>query len=659
MKYIPYREDIDALRGLAVLLVVVYHAFPELIPGGFIGVDVFFVISGYLITSIIFFSIKNNNFSLKEFYARRIRRLFPALITVLLVVLLLGWLVLFPEEYEQLGRHVTKSVIFLLNFSLIKEINYFDVESHYKPLLNLWTLSIEEQYYLFWPLIILFFFKIKKNPSYFLVLAFIISLFINVYFAKDYSQKVYYHTLTRFWQLAAGSLLAVWLTNYKVLQNTNNSIKIFVGGGGLILIVFGALWIDGQMVYPGLLAIVPVLGAALVIISNIKLKQYFGFVKLGLISYPLYLWHWVIISFLYIYLGRKPEVFALVLAVLLSLTFAHLTHKYIEQFRYQKSSTPYLILLLIIVGLFGFYIKEKNGLPDRSNMQNYVKKIQHLKREPPKDDTCVNYSRGLLDSEQTFDYCRADLDIKSKAKKLIAVIGDSHANVLFAGISKVARSKGYEVILLANSSCPTLKGFEWGNNNLEIDNCKKKIEEILTIIQKEPRIEKIIIATRGPVYIHGEIKGNFTEENITKSLSLVKNQKLTYENYFYGFKNTMQVLENIPNIKKVFYKLENPELDFLPKETISRPYDFFGISINRDTISRKLYLQRMSLYRENFFKLSFSKLLVLDPIEALCDDDICYSKVEDQFLYADDDHFSEFGSIYIANYFQNIIFNDL
>jgi hypothetical protein len=263
-----------------------------------------------------------------------------------------------------------------------------------------------------------------------------------------------------------------------------------------------------------------------------------------------------------------------------------------------------------------------------------------------------------LDSEQTFDYCRTDLDIKSKAKKLIAVIGDSHAHVLFAGISKVARSKGYEVILLANSSCPTLKGFEWGNNNLEIDNCKKKIEEILTIIQKEPRIEKIIMATRGPVYIHGEIKGNFTEENITKSLQLVKNQKLTYENYYYGFKNTMQVLENIPNIKKVFYKLENPEFDFLPKETISRPYDFFGISINRDTISRKLYLQRMSLYRENFFKLSFSKLLVLDPIEALCDDDICYSKVEDQFLYADDDHFSEFGSIYIANYFQNIIFND-
>ena len=165
MKYISYREDIDALRGLAVLLVVVYHAFPELIPGGFIGVDVFFVISGYLITSIIFFSINNNDFSLKEFYARRIRRLFPALITVLLAVLIFGWLVLFPEEYEHLGRHVTRSVIFLLNFRLINEINYFDVESHYKPLLNLWTLSIEEQYYLFWPLIILFFFKIKKKSQ--------------------------------------------------------------------------------------------------------------------------------------------------------------------------------------------------------------------------------------------------------------------------------------------------------------------------------------------------------------------------------------------------------------------------------------------------------------------------------------------------------------
>jgi len=659
MKYITYREDIDALRGLAVLLVVFYHAFPELLPGGFIGVDVFFVISGYLITSIIIFSINNNDFSLKEFYARRARRLFPALVTVLLFALGFGWLVLFPEEYQQLGSHVTRSVIFLLNFRLINEINYFDVESHYKPLLNLWTLSIEEQYYLLWPLLILFFFKIKKSPNYFLVLVFIISFSINVYFAEDYSQKVYYHTLTRIWQLAAGSLLAVWLINYKFLRNTNNSIKkIFVGGGGLILIVFGALWIDGQMVYPGLLAIVPALGAAMVIISNIKLKQYFGFIQLGLISYPLYLWHWVIISFLYIYLGRKPEDFLLVLAVLLSLTFAFFTYKYVEQFRYQRSSTPYLISLLIIIGLFGFYVKEKKGLPDRSNMQNYIKEIQHLEITPTKDEICVNYTSSLLENKQTFDYCRADLDIKKKAKKLIAIIGDSHALVLFTGISKVARSKGYETILLANSSCPTLKGFEWGRNNLEIDACKKKIDEILTIIQKEPRIEKVIMATRGPAYINGEIDGVFTEENIRKSLSLVKNQKMTYESYFDGFKNTMQVLENIPHIKKVFYKLENPELDFLPKETISRPYDFFGISINRDTISRKLYLQRMSLYRENIFKLSFSKLSLLDPLEALCNDDICYSKVESQFLYADDDHFSEFGSIYIANYFQNIIFND-
>jgi peptidoglycan/LPS O-acetylase OafA/YrhL len=659
MKHIPYREDIDALRGLAVFLVVAYHTFPELLPGGFIGVDVFFVISGYLITSIIFFSINNNDFSLKEFYARRIRRLFPALATVLLFVLGFGWLVLFPEEYQQLGKHVTKSVIFLLNFELINEINYFDVESHYKPLLNLWTLSIEEQYYLFWPLLILFFFKLKKNSGYILLLAFIISFSINVYFAEDYSQKVYYHTLTRFWQLAAGSLLAVWLMNHKVLQNTNNSkTKIFIGGVGVILIAIGALCINGQMFYPGFLAIVPVVGAAMVIISNIKLKQYFGFVKLGLISYPLYLWHWVIISFLYIYLGRKPETFVLVLAVLLSLTFAYFTYKYIEQFRYQKSSTPYLISLLIIIGLFGFYLKEKKGLPDRSNMQSYREALQHFKRMPAKDETCLNYSRSLLGDQQTFNYCRADPDIKNKDKKLIAIIGDSHAHILFPGISKVARSKGYETILLANSSCPTLKGFEWGRNNIEIDACKKKIDEILTIIQKEPRIEKVIMTTRGPVYINGEIEGVLTEENIRKSLSLIKNQKMTYENYFNGFKNTMQVLENIPHIKKVFYKLENPELDFLPKETISRPYDFFGISINRDTISRKLYLQRMSLYRENIFKLSFSKLLVLDPIQALCDDDICYSKVKSQFLYADDDHFSEFGSIYIANYFKNIIFND-
>jgi len=660
MKQVQYRKDIDALRGLSVLLVVVYHAFPEILPGGFIGVDVFFVISGYLITSIIFLSIESNDFSLREFYSRRIRRLFPALITVLLFAFCLGWLVLFPKEYLQLGTHISKSVIFFLNFELINEAGYFDVESHYKPLLNLWTLSVEEQYYLFWPILILLFLKLKINPVFILSLIFILSLSANLYYSKNYSEIVFFHTLTRFWQLTAGSLLAVWLMKQKFSQNINNNkVMMFIG---LTLIAFSAFWIDNQMIYPGFLAIIPVIGSLLIIISNTRLSQYGGLVKLGLISYPLYLWHWVIISFLYIYLGRKPETITLILAIFLSLIFAYLTKKYIEKLRYQKNVTPYLISILFVVGLLGFYTEHKKGLPDRSNMKNFIEANNQFKRTPAEDEICTNYVESILGKDKSFHYCRASKDVGKKNKKLIAIIGDSHAHVLFHGISKAALKNGHETVLFANSSCPTLKGFEWGRNKKEVNDCQKKIEEILMIIQKDRRIEKVIMTTRGPVYIHGEVEGIFTEKSVNKSLSTIRNKKKSlitpnYTNFSNGFNNTIQMLNDLPNIKKIYYILENPELDFLPKEVIPRPYDFFNISINRDTVSRTLYFKRMSKYREGISNLSFSKFSVLDPLNALCDDTKCFSKIKGRFLYADDDHFSKFGSIYIANYFQNEIYD--
>jgi len=175
MAGISYRPDIDALRGVAVLLVVIFHAFPEVIPGGFIGVDVFFVISGYLITSIILKSFNKGDFSIKEFYSKRIRRLFPALIVVLFTTIVLGWLVLFPDEFKQLGDHIAHSAIYVLNYVLIGEAGYFDVDTQYKPLMHLWTLAVEEQYYIFWPLFLLLSLKQKIIKLKYLVLFVIIT----------------------------------------------------------------------------------------------------------------------------------------------------------------------------------------------------------------------------------------------------------------------------------------------------------------------------------------------------------------------------------------------------------------------------------------------------------------------------------------------------
>jgi len=222
---LPYRKDIDALRGVSVLLVVIYHAFPGIAPGVFVGVDIFFVISGYLITSIIIASIQNENFTLKEFYSRRIRRLFPTLFIVLLISMVIGWLILYPTEYKQLAYHVKYSAIYFLNFKLIDEIGYFDVESIYKPMLHLWTLSVEEQYYVLWPLILLITFKQKiVKPVHVIIVVAIASFLANVYYINIYPEDVYLHTATRVWQLAAGSILGI----YHVNKNLSESKTFFL-----------------------------------------------------------------------------------------------------------------------------------------------------------------------------------------------------------------------------------------------------------------------------------------------------------------------------------------------------------------------------------------------------------------------------------------------
>jgi len=650
MAGISYRPDIDALRGVAVLLVVIFHAFPEVIPGGFIGVDVFFVISGYLITSIILKSFNKGDFSIKEFYSKRIRRLFPALIVVLFTTIVLGWLVLFPDEFKQLGDHIAHSAVYVLNYVLIGEAGYFDVDTQYKPLMHLWTLAVEEQYYIFWPLFLILSLRqkiIKLNHLVLFVLT--LSFAANVYYISNYPEAVFFNTLTRVWQLALGSLLAVVLFKKEIKENR----KIVVIG--LILIISSALLMTEDSVYPGWLAIFPTIGAMLVILGNAQFSQWGGMLKLGLISYPLYLWHWVVISFLTIYIGSSPGLFLMTGAVVLSLFLAWVTYQYIEPVRYAKHklTTKSLFVVLILVGLMGLYVKDQDGMASRVHL-SYLEKFNiEFTRTPQTDKLCDQVVKSKIEEDRQFDYCRAD---NIESEKYITIIGDSHAHAIYPGISKVAKDNGYGSILLANSSCPTLIGFEWGRNEKEIETCKRKISQIMDVINSSDKIDKVIVATRGPVYIHDEVKGKFSNESVNKSLLQKRNNRQTYENYKKGLEKT---LSELSHIKCVFYFLENPELDFLPKEAVIRPFDSLGLSFQNSTMSKELYLKRMSSYRSSVNQATKGlDITVIDPIDYMCDQDRCYSYKNNNFLYADDDHFSVFGSNYVAERMKDILFDN-
>ena len=326
-----YRPDIDGLRAIAVLSVVGYHAFPNWISGGFIGVDIFFVISGFLISSIILSNLEKDNFSLIEFYSRRIKRIFPALLLVMLACLVFGWFVLFAEEYKSLGKHIAGGAGFISNFILWREVGYFDNAAETKPLLHLWSLAIEEQFYIFWPLLLAFVWKRKLSFVSIIIIVTAISFVVNIYTINKNPSSAFFLPIPRFWELMVGGSLAYIALHKYQLNSYNNFQSVF----GIILFAVGFSLINQDYAFPGWWVLLPTLGAFFIISAgpNAWLNKHILSNKLlvwvGLISYPLYLWHWPLLVFARI-IYVEPSFEVRIAAVLFSVLLAWLTFRFIE-----------------------------------------------------------------------------------------------------------------------------------------------------------------------------------------------------------------------------------------------------------------------------------------------------------------------------------------
>ena len=282
-----YRPDIDGLRAIAILSVVSFHAFPFWVNGGFIGVDIFFVISGFLISTIIIGSLERERFSFVEFYIRRVKRIFPALLLVLVACYAFGWAALLADEYKQLGKHMAGGAGFVSNVLLWNESSYFDNAAETKPLLHLWSLGVEEQFYILWPLFLWFAWKRRLNLLAIAIIVGVTSFALNIYEVRNDPVAAFYSPQTRFWELMAGSVLAymtrhgqhvftgrfkhrlnAWLSSsvsnvrQKQFENIINDIQSLIGAA---LIALGFFVITKEMRFPGWWAALPIAGAALII----------------------------------------------------------------------------------------------------------------------------------------------------------------------------------------------------------------------------------------------------------------------------------------------------------------------------------------------------------------------------------------------------------
>jgi peptidoglycan/LPS O-acetylase OafA/YrhL len=372
-----YRPDIDGLRAVAVLSVVGYHAFRSVVRGGFIGVDIFFVISGFLISSIIFDSLKRDSFSFIEFYRRRIARIFPALLLLLFACYAVGWLTLLPPEYKELGKQIAGGAGYVSNFVLWNEHGYFEQAADAKPLLHLWSLGIEEQYYIFWPLLSYVAWKRRLNLLAITLAIGAVSFALNVGKASTDSVAAFYSPQTRFWELLVGSALAYgvlhrerWASNDNVALAEARSLV------GAALIAVGLATIAVDRAFPGWWALLPTIGTALIISAgatawlNRTVLSNRVLVWFGLISYPLYLWHWPLLSFAQIIENGLPPRPVRLVAVVASIALAWLTYELVEKplrfGRFKAAKGVGLFACMIVVGALGFQSFASGGLTSRS-----------------------------------------------------------------------------------------------------------------------------------------------------------------------------------------------------------------------------------------------------------------------------------------------------
>jgi peptidoglycan/LPS O-acetylase OafA/YrhL len=387
-----YRPDIDGLRAVAVLSVIAFHATPHWMPGGFAGVDIFFVISGYLISSIVLASVARGTFTLGDFYVRRIKRIFPALLLMLATVFAVGWLVLYPDEHEQLGKHIAAGIGFVSNLVLWRESGYFDVSAELKPLLHLWSLGIEEQFYILWPLLLALTWRWRSIQWPLLLGIAAGSFILNLLRVSGHPQTTFYLPPTRIWELLVGCLLA-YAQQFRTEPLDRWQTRLFVNRDwqaavGLGLIVAALALLDRHRVFPGWWALLPTAGAFLLIsagptpwVNRVLLGNRL-LVAIGLISYPLYLWHWPLLSFTRIISPGEPTPKVIFAAVVLAFVFATLTYWLVERpirsYRHGTRVVMPLAAMAAGLGVFGL-ITSFSLMPPRSSSFDVAKYLRPSK----------------------------------------------------------------------------------------------------------------------------------------------------------------------------------------------------------------------------------------------------------------------------------------
>lgn len=661
-----YRKEIDGLRAVAVIPVILFHAGYEFFRGGYVGVDVFFVISGYLITTIILTENEKGTFSLVDFYERRLRRIIPALYLVMLVSIICSWLWLIPSHMKDFSESLLAVSFFSSNILFWKETGYWGTENELKPLLHTWSLSVEEQYYILFPLLLVLMWRFPRRCiliSFFIVS--LSSLALSHWFSSSQPSANFFLLPTRVWELAIGAFIAIYslycksslqsLTSYKVVNET-------FSWSGLALIAYAVLVFDDTTPFPGLHALVPTTGTALIIIFSSKATLSNRFlssgiiVGLGFISYSAYLWHQPLFAFArHKSIDEVPPVTFGVLSIL-SLALAFFTWKYIENpIRKRRIFPGKQIVWFTVIFSTGFVTFAMIGyLSDGYKFRFDKTTIDSVNRAGK-----VSFSNNLCEksdikSLRSHTYCV----LVPNTEKLAILYGDSHAMALMFEAQQAFRKTGYGLLFKATSACPPVKDV-YRADNPDKKACYEQNTKVYEDIANDPSIEYVILTARWTLGMEGvrfDNKEGGTEHGRKPHLDIVDNGRyLMHEDYSHreliaeAYKNSIRHL--LDNQKKVFLIYPVPEAgwhvpDYITKYSLIKPQSVFNAATA--STSHQVFLERNKRTIDALDQIEpHEHLHRIFPEKIFCDNSLsgrCITHKNRVIFYRDDDHLSDEGA---------------
>lgn len=633
-----FRADINGLRAIAVISVVFFHFGVVGFSGGFVGVDIFFVISGFLMTGIVVKGIDKDSFKFISFYLARARRIIPALFFLTVTLLVFGWFYLSPDDYIKFGREVDKALLFLSNNYYFKKSGYFDPDSHERLLLHTWSLSVEWQFYILYPIILFLVSRISKK----IILSFIVALFFVSFSHSVYKSHVdpsyaFYMLPSRAWEMLLGGI-AYYAANqqrYSLSKNWSHYL-------GVVFIMLAIFIYSSATVWPGVAALLPTVGTALIIYANKDsiFTSNFVFQKLGDWSYSIYLWHWPLV--VYLLLFDVEQSYALITGlILLSVFLGALSYYGIESpiRKYFFSKRPLLVFLVILIPIIVVLvtakaIRDNKGLIDRLsedvffvfNQANHKFDEMHKCHDKRGGQDCV-YGSGELG---------------------IVVVGDSHAMSIMGSITKVL--EGRQVLDWTDGGCPTILGVKSQSKNPSRCN-----DFLYSRFEQLPDYAgvPIIVANRFSYHLIG---GNEKSSTTPKPKLYIKEPHSFFSEAYINemYSGYVETLCTLAKNNPVYLLKPTPELKLNVPNIMGRSLLASGKE-QRVSVSMAEYKERNQVALRLLDKVANKcNITLLDPIPYLCDGERCYGDIDGLPIFFDDDHLNLRGSELLKPLFEKI-----